>query len=309
MILVTGAMGRIGTAAVAALVQQRVAVRALVPSTTRVPWLSGPGVQLFEGDCDAPHGLDKALDGTTAVILIARPGVEQVTAQRRLIDTCVARGIARIVKLSVAGASETADAEAARCHWRAEQHLLDAAAASCVVRVGRTMQDLLHQEPLILAHHMLVGCQGNSLAADVDTRDVGALLAGLALATALPDAPVLATGPEALTRHDMAARLGEALGLALRYVPCAPEQLAQVLAGAGVSQWQVDDLVAFETMAAAGVFEPVTDAVERYTGRPARSFAAFANELATALRYAHKLPSPRAALLGALPPEVVLEDG
>lgn len=309
MILVTGAMGRIGTAAVAALQQRGAAVRALVPSTTRVPWLSGPGVHLLEGDCDAPHGLDEALDGVTAVILIARPAAEQVDAQRRVMDACAAHGIGRIVKLSVAGAGADAEAEAGRCHWRAERHLLDVAASPGIVRVGRTMQDLLYQEPLFLAHHMIVGCQGNGMAADVDARDVGAVLAGLALATDMPDAPVLATGPEAMGRNDMAAQLGQALGLTLRYVSCTPDELAQVLAGAGVNQWQVDDLVADEEMAAAGQFQTVTDAVERWTGRPARAFAAFANELATSLRYAHKLPASRGTLLNALPPEVVLEDG
>lgn len=308
MILVTGAMGCIGTAAVAALQQRRVPTRALVPSTRQVPWLAACGAELIEGDGDVPWRIDHALDGVTGVILIARPAADQVETQRRIIDACAARGIRRVVKLSVAGAEERAATEAARWHWRAEQHLRDLAADPCIVRIGRTMQDLLHQEPLILAHHMLVGCQDNGVAADVDARDVGAVLAALAAAPTVPHDPLLVTGPAAISRQELTVMLGHALGLVLRYVPCSPKELSQFLLAAGLTPWQADDLVAYEEAAAGGCWQTVSDAVPTWTGRPARPFEEFAREFAASIRYAHHSPATAAALRLALPPEIVLAD-
>lgn len=308
MILVTGAMGRIGSAAVASLHQRGIPTRALVPSRCRVPWLAEYQPELAEGDCEDPARLTRALEGVRAVILIARPSADQVAVQQRVIDACVERGITRIVKLSVAGAGEQARAEAARWHWRAEQHLREAAAEPCIVRAGRTMQDLLPQSTLMLSHHMLCGCQGNGLAADVDARDVGAVLAGLATSPEVPEAPLLVTGPSALSRQEMAATLGRALGITLHYVPCTPAELEQVLLTAGITQWQVDDLVSYEVAAAEGRWQQVTDVVPRWSGRPARSFAQFANELATSVQYQHYLPAARGSIISALPPEVAMAD-
>lgn len=301
MILVTGAMGRIGTAAIAALHARGLASRALVPSRRRVPWLADFHTELVEGEAEHPLVLEQALDGVHAVILIARPSATEVDAQRRIIDACNARGIARIVKLSVAGASEHAAVDAAQWHWRAEQYLLQEAGEPCIARIGRTMQDLLLQEPLLLAHHMLVGCQGDGLAADVDARDVGAVLAGLAATGAPPQSPVLVTGPEAFSRRRAATLLGTALGFPIRYVPCTPGDLTQLLLGSGICQWQVDDLVRYESTAALGDWHTVTDAVSHWTGHPARTFAAFANEMATSLQYSHGLPQGAGEVHDQLP--------
>lgn len=308
MILVTGAMGRIGTAAVDHLTRRRLSTRALVPSLRQVPWLAESGAELVTGDCDDLSCLDRALEGVTAVILISRPMADHVDLQRRIIDQCHARGIRRVVKLSVAGAREASPTEAARWHWLAEEHLRATVAEPCVVSAGRTMQDLLHQTPLLLAHHMLVGCQGNGVAADVDARDVGAVLAGLATASAIPDNTVLATGPHAISRQEVAAIMGQALGLLLRYVACTPAELRQVLVGAGISAWQADDLVSYEAAAADGHWQAVTDVVSQWTGRPAHTFGAFAAETAASLRYVHHLPQLRGSLMDALPREVALSD-
>lgn len=308
MILVTGAMGRVGTAAVSALRQKGVPTRALVPNRRRVPWLAESGAELVEGDCDEPERLARALTGVSGVILISRPSTDQVEAQRRVIEACASRGIERVVKLSVAGAHEQSRAEAARSHWRAERQLLETVNEPVIVRAGRTMQDLLYQAPLLLAHHMLVGCQGNGLAADVDARDIGAVLAGVATTNDLPGEPLLVTGPTALSRQEAAALLGQAMGIVLRYVPCTPLELEQVLLGAEISKWQVDDLVAYEEAAAEGHWQTVTDVVPRWTTRPARSFPAFAQELATSLHYEHALTAWRGPISNAQLPEVMMAE-
>ncbi len=292
MILVTGAMGRIGTAAVAALHASGVQTRALVPSRCRVPWLNDYHVELLEGEYHDGRAIGEALDGITAVILIARPTADHVESQQRVIDACSERGIARVVKLSIAGAAPETQAAATRWHWQTEQHLLHTAAEPCIVRTGRTMQDLLYQVPLMLAHHMVVGCQGAGRTADPDERDVGAVLAGLATTSTPPADPVLVTGPVALSRAEMTDRMSQSLGLALRYVSCTAAELGQFLLAAGLTRWQMEDLVSYEKDAHDGRWTHVTDAVHRWAGRPARRFDAFANEIGMSLRYRHAIGTP-----------------
>ncbi len=304
MILVIGAMGRIGTATVAALRARGVATRALVPHRRQVPWLLDSGAELVEDDLMGSDGtdpevLDRLLEGVQGVVLIARPAAEQVDLERLLVDACAERGVRRMVKWSVAGAAENAPADAARWHWRSERHLLRTAAEPCVARSGRLMQDLLYQTPLMLAHHMTVGCQGNGQTADVDARDVGGVLASLAVAAEPPSAPLLVTGPEAFTQQEIATMLGTALGLDIRHVTCTPPELAQLLLAAGVGQWQLEDLVAYEAAVAAGSWNVVTDVVPTWTGRAARPFADFAHDVATSLQYHHFDPPAHGAVQGA----------
>ena len=287
MILVTGALGRIGSAATRALHARGAAVKALVPSRDHVPALAQLGIPLAEGDYDDGHRLSGALEDVETLILISRPSADLVAVQERVIDACATAGVRRIVKLSACGAGPDGASDAARWHWRIEQHLRRTPVESCIVRPARLMQEILHQVPLLLTSGMLVGCQGDGRLADVDARDVGGVLAAYAVAERLPEAPVLATGPVALDHAALCALLTTAFGRPVRYVDCAPIDFEMTLLAAGLSPWQVHDLVMTASNAAQGAHDRVTDIVETSTGRAPRGFGQFAQELATALRYAH----------------------
>ncbi len=291
MILVTGAMGRIGSATALSLHHGQRPVRAMVPDRARVPQLLESGVALAEGEVEEGRRLSAALEGVLTVLLISRPEVEQLILQERVIDACVSAGVQRIVKLSSAGAAADAPVDAFRWHWRNEQHLQHAALESCTVRPARLMQELLHHLPLLLTSRMLTGCQEHGRVAEVDARDVADVLAALAVAESLPSAPIPVTGPEALSREEQALVLSQRLGRTVSYVPCEADDLRQTLLAAGLPRWHVDELVSLERSAAKGQLAEVTTAVEEITGKPARRFAAFAHELATSLRHAHA-PEP-----------------
>lgn len=297
MILVTGALGRIGNATARALHHRGAAVKALVPSRSHVPGLAELGVPLAEGDYDDAKRLNAALDGVHTVVLLSRPSADFVAVQERVIDACASAGVRRVVKLSATGASATARSHAARWHWRIEQHLRHAPLESCIVRPMRQMQELLHQLPLLLTSGMLVGCQREGRVAEIDARDLGSVLAACAVAETLPPDPVLATGPVALDRWTMCELLSSAFDRSVRYVDCDAAELETTLLASGLSPWQVHDLVTTEASAAEGAFDIVTDAVETLIGRPPRRFEQFANELATAISYAN---APERAVAGTV---------
>ncbi|MES2524291.1 MAG: NAD(P)H-binding protein [Gemmatimonadota bacterium] len=287
MILVTGASGRIGTAILRELSHGTTPVRALARGMARSPLRDEPTVHWVDGDAGDERVLSRSLEGIRTVVLHSAAAPEQVALQERVIASALAGGVQRIVKLSVAGATDDAACDAARWHWRIEQRLHSSGVEACSVRVTRPMQALLHQVPLLLTSGLLAGCQGSGQSADVDVRDVGAVLAVLASAPRLEQPFLTVTGPEAMDFNTMARILSRHFSRPIRYVDCAPADMLQCALAAGVDRWLAHDMVAWQTDARDGRYAIVHDTVERITGRAPRRFESFANELATSLRYAN----------------------
>lgn len=287
MILVTGASGRIGTAVLRELTDRALPVRALARPRSRSPMRDHAGVEWREGDLGDERSVEAALTGVHTVVLHSPPAPTQVAQQERVIDAAVRSGVKRIVKLSATGAASDAACDVARWHWRIEQRLATSGVETIVARATRPMQDLLQQVPLLLTSGLLAGCQGLGQVADVDARDIGAVLAALAAADGVDQPVVQITGPEAMDYPGMARILGQQFGRPIRYVDCAPADLLQCAQAAGLDAWLAHDMVAWQTEARDGRYAIVHDTVARLTGRSPRRFVAFANELAASLRYAN----------------------
>lgn len=298
MILVTGASGRIASSAIRDLQERDARVRVF---GRRQPHLSDANraVEWIDGGLDDARAVASAVEGVDCVILLSANSPEEIGRQEGAIDAAVAAGVRRIVKLSAIGAAADAAPDTARWHWRVEQRAAASGVEQCAVRVTRRMQSLLHQVPLLLTSGLLAGCQGTGHVADVDARDVGRVLSALAVADTL-DAPVVqVTGPEAMSFGTMAVHLARALGRPVRYVDCTSADLLQCAEAAGIAPWQAHEMVAWQTEAREGRHAVVHDTVERITGRAPRRFEAFADELATSLRYANAPERPAGALEGA----------
>ena len=100
MMLVVGATGQVGGAAVAELVKLRVSVRALVRSNDKGRDLAQPDVELCVGDLEDIHSLVAALRGVESVLLVSAIDPRQVELQGNLVATARRSGVAHIVKLS-----------------------------------------------------------------------------------------------------------------------------------------------------------------------------------------------------------------
>ncbi|NUW37726.1 NAD(P)H-binding protein [Nonomuraea sp. SMC257] len=92
------------------------------------------------------------------------------------------------------------------------------------------------------------------------------------------------TGPRLLTFADAAAELSAALGGPVEYVPVKPEEFAAGAAEAGVPAEDIEMLNALFAEVLDGRNAYVVDGVREALGRPARDFAAFAQNWARHLR-------------------------
>lgn len=122
----------------------------------------------------------------------------------------------------------------------------------------------------------------------IDARDVAAVAAA-ALARGGPRGTLALTGPEAVTHEEVATALGEELGRPVRYTSVAAEEFVGLMTSRGFPRAYGEFLAEALVEVADGRLRiPVTDTVERVTGRSAHTVRDFAR----AGRHAASPPTP-----------------
>ncbi|TYK51345.1 NAD(P)H-binding protein [Actinomadura decatromicini] len=268
-ILVTGASGNLGSEVAARLLARGAHVRTL----DRRRSSPRPGVESVVGDLTDPAVLREALTGIDAVFLIwplldsapARPLVAELRA-------------ARVVYVSSAAIDDLADRQSdpiVQVHADMEALLRDGGVRPVVLRSDTLASNTRGWTSQLLAGDVVSG-PDMAPTPVVDERDVAdAAVAVLLAPRDEPDrGPYVLTGPEVLSRADLVARLGAALGRPLRFEP-VPAELARARM---LADGRPEPLV--EALITAAVARPpssrVTGDVERLTGRPAGTFAGWA---------------------------------
>lgn len=269
MIAVTGAAGQVGGRVAAALPEARRLTRkdAEYRDTVR---------------------MRQALDGVDTLLLVSgRESADRLAEHRSAVDAAVGAGVRRIVYLSFAGAAPDCTFTFGRDHWHTEQYIRQTGLRWTFLR------DNLYQEmlPMLAGEDGVIrGPAGDGRVAAVSYDDVAAC-AVVALTSSTNSAGTSAgtgtstgtrdetgdgdghdgrtydlTGPEALTLHEVAARLG------VRYVPETVEEAYASRAHYGVPAFEVAGWVSSYEAIAAGELAVVSGDVERLTGRPAKPF-------------------------------------
>jgi uncharacterized protein YbjT (DUF2867 family) len=106
MILVTGATGLNGSAAIREFVRRREPVRALVRGAAKAASLGTPAtVEVVEGDMLRQETLGAALDGVEGVLMISAADPHVADTQRSFIDAAKRADVRHIVKFSGLGAT------------------------------------------------------------------------------------------------------------------------------------------------------------------------------------------------------------
>jgi uncharacterized protein YbjT (DUF2867 family) len=117
----------------------------------------------------------------------------------------------------------------------------------------------------------------------VHPADIGAVAAKVLLEGGYDNETLVITGPEAVAIKDKVAILGAAIGRDIEFVELTTDEAREKWAGEGMNE----HLIAFLLEALGNTpveGRTVSDTVERVTGRPARSFTAWAEEFAGAFK-------------------------
>ena len=145
------------------------------------------------------------------------------------------------------------------------------------------MQNLLMLAPAVANTQSFGSSAGDGRIGVIDARDVGAVAAQIARSPAThSNRTYWPSGPVAITYADAAGILSEILGRPIAYHPLTVEEQTQVMVDAGLP----DTLAAMNAQALAlfadGDSDWITNDVPAILGRPATTFAQFANDHASA---------------------------
>jgi uncharacterized protein YbjT (DUF2867 family) len=241
MILITGATGQVGSAALNVLVGAGIEIRALVrdPSAFTAP----EGVQVVQGDFNDDTSMAKALKEVAIMLLAGRDGPNSVLQHRRVLALVRQAGVRHVVKVSAIGASPKSPIALMREHHEVDEEVRKGPTGWTLVKPHLYMQNLLRAANAVRREGRLAAPMGSSRFPLVDTRDVGA-----AAAVVLRDPAAHAgkeyalTGPVAVSYEEVARALTAIADRAVTYEAVAPPEFEDRLRAAGMPEWRAYDL-------------------------------------------------------------------
>ena len=270
-VAITGVTGAIGGEVVRLLAgaDLRLDLRLLARDPSRAP-----DVDTDVRRCDYADRTSgvEALRGVDTLLMVsASESADRRSQHRTLVGAAAEAGVRRIVYTSFAGAAEDATFTLGRDHHDTEAAIRASGMEHTFLRDNFYLDVL----PLFADHEGVIrGPAGEGRVAAVARADVAAVAAAvLRDPAAHAGAAYELSGPEALTMTEVAERAGRVLGRDLRFVDETVEEAWESRRAAYPDEpdWQLEAWVSTYTAIADGSCAQVTDAVERVTGRPART--------------------------------------
>ncbi len=278
MILVTTA-GKVGSAAARSLAQRGEPVRILVRAPEKAAALARAGVEVAVGDLGVPATIDATMDGVSSVVLVSPAIPEQ---ELNVVGSAVRAGVGHVVKVTSKASADSPIARR-RAQTDIENALIASGLGYTLLRNNAYMQNFLVLAPAIAGTDSFGSSTGDGRVGMVDTRDVAAVAAEIAVAPRLHAGKTYwPTGPERLSYADAAAVLSDVLGRPITFHPLTFEEQRDAMIAAGVPE-----AVAGMNAQALGLFAEgdsdwVTEDVPSLLGRPARTFREFVADHAAA---------------------------
>ena len=272
-ILVTGATGHTGGAAIDELLKLGKQVRAYVRANdARAAALRARGVEIAVGDFTDIDHIRSALEGIRSAYFLhpIRPGIISATAY--FAQAAKEAGVTAIVNMSQISARREAASHAAQDHWIAERvfdwsgvpttHLRPTFFADWLVypHLGR---DIWTKKKIEFPF-------GNGRHAPIASEDQGRVIAHLLAKPQGHEGKIYPLhGPVEMNHTEIAAAISEVLGTKIEYAPTSIEVFKDKMENAyKFPPFLVQHLVEVSKNYRDGIFSGTNDAVERITGTP-----------------------------------------
>lgn len=261
--MVTGASGNIGGEIAKLLTEAGNPVRLFVRDAERAPRLAG--AEIAVGDFREPRSIGAAIGAGDRLFMVSvhAPNPERVEIHRALIDHAARAGIAHIVYLSFAAASEQAVNYHARSHGTTELLLRRSGIDWTFLRPTLYMEVLPHRFD---AAHVMRAPAGDGRGNWVSRSDIAAVAAAVLAGNGHAGQAYAVTGPESLTMRETAAVVSSALGRDFRYVDETREEGWTWRRGLGQEDWAIEARLASWESVRVGEVDVVSDVVRQVGG-------------------------------------------
>lgn len=270
LIAVTGVTGHVGSRVAARLTESGNRLRLIARRPEDIP--SGlEGEKVFGSYSDQGAMTQACARASTLFFVSGREDEDRLEHHRRVVAAAAEAGVERIVYLSFLNAASDATFVLARQHHATEQFIRGTGMDFVFLRDSFYVDFLPHFVGDDRTIRAPAGDGRVSFVARDDIADAAAvLLSGKHSRTAFD-----ITGPEAMSLHEVAERLGGFIGRDIRYEPETEGEAYRSRSVYGAPDWEVEGWVTSYLAMANGEMETVSDAVETLTGRPPMSLEQF----------------------------------
>lgn len=275
-ILVTGALGNVGTQVVNALRAAGQNVRAADRDIDNLKKAFGESVQSVCFDFLNPSTYAGTFEGVERMFLMRPPQISNVKRDMfPAIDAAKRAGVKHVVFLSVIGIESMKFIP----HYKVETYLREQDFQTTFLRCSFFMQNLstTHRQEIRERNEIFVPV-GSARTSFIDVRDIGAVAAQVLLEEGHAGRNYDLTGAEALDYWQATQILSETLGREIKYPnPGALKFFINTL-GRGASFSYAFVVMGLYTSTRYGMAEAVTDSVEQITGKKPISFKQFTED-------------------------------
>ncbi|CAH2780850.1 MAG: putative nucleoside-diphosphate-sugar epimerase [uncultured Paraburkholderia sp.] len=279
-ILVSGATGRTGGAAIDELLQMGKRVRAYVRADDdRAAALRARGVEIAVGDFTDIDAIRAALEGVSSAYFLypIAPGI--LSAAAYFAQAAKEAGVGAIVNMSQISARRESTSLAAQDHWVSER-VFDWSGVQTTHLRPTFFADWLvypHFAKKIWATKKITFPFENGRHAPISADDQGRVIAHLLANPAGHGGQTYTLhDPVELNHTEIAALVSEVLGVKIDYAPTSIEAFKQKMEQVYMfPPFLVQHLVEVAQHYREGVFQGTNDVVERITGTPALTVPAF----------------------------------
>ncbi len=278
MILITGATGKTGSAAVQELSNQNIPFRVLIRNEDKLNQITDMGGEVIIGAIEDDAALNQAMEGVQKALVLLPNSEQQLFLEKKVVDAALEANVQHIVKMSSMEAVPEATSPIPKLHMQSENYIKNSGMNWTMIKPNFFMQNLLGSGKTIVEQNKFFLPMGEGKAGMIHTKDVGTVIAKVLSEDGHEGQNYEVTGPEILSFHDVAEIFSKVLGKKVDYINVPIDEYKKTLSQFLTNQWHLDSVIDLFKDIAEGGIEDKTDTFQDLIGKSPCSLEQFIQE-------------------------------